>query len=262
MRIYTLTLCPAYDVHAYADTFECGRENLITARTRDAGGKGVNISRALLSHGVSSIAIILCGNENSAEFEKQIKENGINADFIFTDGRIRENITVHTPRGETRISFAGASVKECAIEEVKQRLRIDNGDIVTFTGRIPDGISVASVKDLIKQIKMLKVFNRPIVCSEWLNRIAGNTVFDTFPLFYLEKIGCYNWGFVAGKYQTYEPWNFYWLLYDQNPNIDFDFTKWFHDLYRPNHRPYDPKEEKLIREFCKLADEDFVKEKK
>ena len=136
-----------------------------------------------------------------------------------------------------------------------EKYALEQSDIISFHSYLP-------YRDLIKQIKMLKVFNRPIVCSEWLNRIAGNTVFDTFPLFYLEKIGCYNWGFVAGKYQTYEPWNFYWLLYDQNPNIDFDFTKWFHDLYRPNHRPYDPKEEKLIREFCKLADEDFVKEKK
>ena len=38
-----------------------------------------------------------------------------------------------------------------------------------------------------------------------------------------------------------------------------DFTKWFHDLYRPNHRPYYPKEIELIKEFCELADEDFFK---
>jgi hypothetical protein len=39
-----------------------------------------------------------------------------------------------------------------------------------------------------------------------------------------------------------------------------DFTKWFHDLYRPNHRPYDPKEIRLIKEFCQLADEDFERQ--
>jgi hypothetical protein len=82
-----------------------------------------------------------------------------------------------------------------------------------------------------------------------------------FPLFYLEKIGCWNWGFVAGKYQTYEPWNVTWEQYEQNPNMDIDFTKWFHDLYRPNLHPYDPKEIELIQRFCRLADEDFARSK-
>ena len=38
----------------------------------------------------------------------------------------------------------------------------------------------------------------------------------------------------------------------------YDMTKWFHDLYRSSHRPYDPKEIELIRRFNGLADEDFA----
>ena len=96
--------------------------------------------------------------------------------------------------------------------------------------------------------------------TEWLGRCLHNTVFDLFPLFYLEKIGCYNWGFVAGKYQTYEPWEGTWTRYGNGTEPDVDFTKWFHDLYRPNHRPYDPNEIALIRRFCQIADADFDRE--
>ena len=103
----------------------------------------------------------------------------------------------------------------------------------------------------------MKKLGRPLINSEWLARCLDNSVFELFPLFYLEKIGCYNWGFVAGKYQTYEPWNNVWERYEKDPNIKWDFTKWFHDLYRPSHRPYDPKEIELIKYFTKLADEDF-----
>jgi len=110
---------------------------------------------------------------------------------------------------------------------------------------------------MVPLVEALRQFGRPLLCTEWLNRISGAGVFDAFPLFYLEDVGCYNWGFVAGKYQTYEPWNFYWDIYDKDPSIDFDFTKWFHDLYRPNHRPYDPHETELIRRFCNYADRDF-----
>ncbi len=45
---------------------------------------------------------------------------------------------------------------------------------------------------------------------------APDTVQEMFPLFYLEKIGCYNWGFVAGKYQTYEPWEGLWQRYEKD----------------------------------------------
>ena len=96
-----------------------------------------------------------------------------------------------------------------------------------------------------------------IINTEWLGRIFGNDVFSLFPLFYLEKIGCYNWGFVAGKYQTYEPWEGTWERYYSKQDQNVDFTKWFHDLYRPNHRPYDPREIDIIKEFSALADAEF-----
>lgn len=82
-----------------------------------------------------------------------------------------------------------------------------------------------------------------------------------YPLFYLEKIGCYNWGFVAGKYQTYEPWEGTWQRYEKDPSCDVDFTKWFHNLFRPGHHPYDPKEIEIIKRFNDLADEDFKRQK-
>ncbi len=131
-----------------------------------------------------------------------------------------------------------------------ERYALENSDIVSTHCYL-------KYDALVKHIKTLKKLGRPIVCTEWLNRISGAGVFDAFPLFYLEDVGCYNWGFVAGKYQTYEPWNFYWDLYDNDPTIDFDFTKWFHDIYRPNHRPYDPRETDFIRKFCDYANRDF-----
>ena len=79
----------------------------------------------------------------------------------------------------------------------------------------------------------------------------------TRELYYLERIGCTCWGFVAGKYQTYEPWESMWrdLEADTPESRTWDLTKWFHDLYRPSLRPYDPREIALIKRFNTLADE-------
>ena len=129
---------------------------------------------------------------------------------------------------------------------------LDNSDIITYHNYSP-------YEEHIQVIKYLKTYNRPIINTEWLARCTGNTVFDNFPLFYLENIGCYNWGFVAGKYQTYEPYEAHWNWYRDDKHAPIDFTKWFHDLYRPSLRPYDPRETELSNKFCALADKEFNK---
>ena len=135
------------------------------------------------------------------------------------------------------------------LAEVEQ-YALDNSDIISYH-------FYGGYNEHIKIIKRLKREGRPILNTEWLGRCFGNDVFSLFPLFYLEKIGCWNWGFVAGKYQTYEPWEATWTRYYDGSKTDIDFTKWFHDLYRPNHRPYDPKEIALIKDFCNLADAEY-----
>ncbi|MBR5295602.1 MAG: cellulase family glycosylhydrolase [Clostridia bacterium] len=133
-----------------------------------------------------------------------------------------------------------------------EQFALDNSDIISYH-------FYRDLNEHVKIIKRLKKEGRPIINTEWLGRIYGNDVFTLFPLFYLEKIGCWNWGFVAGKYQTYEPYEGTWQSYYNGRNTNVDFTKWFHDLYRPNHRPYDPREIDVIREFCTLADKEFEK---
>ncbi len=131
-----------------------------------------------------------------------------------------------------------------------EKTGLENSDIVSFHSYLP-------YEEVVKTVYQLKKLGRPIVCTEWLARCAGNNVEEIFPLFFLEKIGAYNWGFVAGKYQTFEPYISKWKAYEKDPNMKFDFTKWFHDLYRPSYFPYDPKEIELIKRFCTLADEAF-----
>lgn len=135
-----------------------------------------------------------------------------------------------------------------------EKFGLENSDLLSYH-------NYNSYEDNIREIKLLKAFGRPIINTEWLNRCGSNTVEELFPLFYLENIGCYNWGFVAGKYQTYEPWNAIWDGFEINPSAfdRFDFTKWLHDLYRPSHHPYNPKETELIKRFCDLADKDRQK---
>lgn len=104
-------------------------------------------------------------------------------------------------------------------------------------------------------IERLRKLGRPLFNTEWLNRTLHNNVATHLPLYYLENVGVYNWGFVAGKSQTYEPWDSLWNNYAKNPAADYDFTVWQHDLFRPSLRPYDPHEIETFRKYIAMSRE-------
>jgi len=57
----------------------------------------------------------------------------------------------------------------------------------------------------------------------------------------------------VGKTQTHEPWSTMWEEWDRGEGRNYDFTKWQHDLFRPNLRPYDPYEIEIIEKFNQMA---------
>ncbi len=149
MKIYTLTLNPAYDVHAFAKSLALNCENLAQIQSREAGGKGVNISRALCNAQIPNTAIIVLGKENGDEFKNAISE--VDCVLLEKEGRIRENLTFHLENGsETRISFTGFPVDDGILKEVLDNIVIENDMIVTFTGRVPAGVSKDKVKEFLK----------------------------------------------------------------------------------------------------------------
>lgn len=156
MKIITLTLSPAFDLHCYAKELLTGRENLVSIVRREAGGKGVNISRALKENGTDSLCAVLLGSENGKEFEKSLLSDGLNFHALTIRGRIRENITVHTKTGEeTRISFEGFSADPSALDDITERLTEYglSDAVVTFTGRMPTGLSTGDAKDFLKGLQ-------------------------------------------------------------------------------------------------------------
>lgn len=147
MKIYTLTLNPAYDIHAVCRQFAAGYENLAEIRSREAGGKGVNISRALTENGIENTAVIVIGKDNRADYLQDLETAKMNCVLLEKEGRIRENLTLHCENGpETRISFAGFSVDDSVLSQVENAIKIDGDTVITFTGRGSSGMSMDSVK--------------------------------------------------------------------------------------------------------------------
>lgn len=114
------------------------------------------------------------------------------------------------------------------------RLALDESDIVTFHQY--EGFD--RVKNVVKGLKRE---GRPMMNTEWLNRIQGNLIQDNLPLYHDEGIGSYSWGLVAGKSQHFLPWDELWK------NRDLPLNLWQHDLFDTFHTAYDPEELNLMR---------------
>lgn len=149
--ITTLTLNPAFDVHVGISAFRTGRENLAETVTRDVGGKGINISRALTENGIPNTPIVLVGRENGADFANGLLAVGLNCRIFECEGRIRENITVHPAEGkETRLSFKGFSCTTDVLDEILPMT--DTSSIVTFTGSLPGGITPEDAEAFLNRL--------------------------------------------------------------------------------------------------------------
>ena len=154
MKIYTITLSPAYDVHATAKSLELHHENLAHVTSRDAGGKGVNVSRALTYNGVDNTAIVVLGCDNCADFKAALESDKMTYIGIEKCGRIRENITIHEEGAdETRISFSGFSLDNGVLSEVEALIPADADTVVTFTGSVPKGVDMHEIKKFLARLK-------------------------------------------------------------------------------------------------------------
>ena len=90
-------------------------------------------------------------------------------------------------------------------------------------------------------------YGRPVLCSEWMARTRGSDYPSILPLFKEKKIGSFSYGLVNGKQQCQYPWN---TVVDGKP---VPFTEepelWFHDLFRPDHTPFNEEEISFIKDY-------------
>lgn len=129
--------------------------------------------------------------------------------------------------------WAGDWSDDAKLSEIN-RFMLEQSDIITFH-------CYGNLDEMKRRVESLRRYGRPILCTEYMARPAGSTFADILPYLKQQRIGAYNWGFVAGKTQTIYPWDSWTKSYKAEPDV------WFHDILRPDGMPYDVQEVTLIR---------------
>lgn len=123
-----------------------------------------------------------------------------------------------------------------------QQIQLRESDIITFH-------NYSWPETFRKDIQWLRQFKRPVICTEYMARSAGSTFDTILPIAKEEHVGAINWGFVAGKTQTYYPWESW-----QHPYILSQPSVWFHEVLRGDGTPYRQAEVDLIRKLTQARE--------
>ena len=118
-----------------------------------------------------------------------------------------------------------------------EQIQVRESDVITFH-------NYSWPEDFRREIAWLRRFNRPVICTEYMARSAGSTFDTVLPVAKQERVGAINWGFVAGKTQTYLPWDSW-----QRPYVLAQPQIWFHEVLHGDGRPYRQAEVDLIRQL-------------
>jgi len=118
-----------------------------------------------------------------------------------------------------------------------RQIQLRQSDIITFH-------NYGRAESFQRQVGWLKKYNRPVICTEYMARSEGSTFEALLPIGKRERVGMINWGFVAGKTQTYLPWDSW-----QHPYVGREPTVWFHEVLRADGTPYRQEEADLIRQL-------------
>ncbi len=111
--------------------------------------------------------------------------------------------------------------------------QLNASDIITFH-RYADP-SDPLVETVPTDIAELRTLRRPVVCTEYMARPLNSRFENHLALFNDSGVGCFNWGLVAGKTQTFLPWG--WA-----PRCE-----WFHDVVHAWGTAYSESEVAIVR---------------
>jgi hypothetical protein len=116
-----------------------------------------------------------------------------------------------------------------------QKIQLEQSDVISFHN-YDDPASFE------RHIRWLLPYKRPILCTEYMARGNKSTFQGSMPVAKKYKVAAINWGLVAGKTQTYLPWDSW-----KKPYTDREPAIWFHEVFKTDGTPYRKEETDFIR---------------
>jgi 1-phosphofructokinase family hexose kinase len=159
--IITVTLNAAIDRTLAVPSFRLGRRHRAVEQTSMAGGKGVNVARALKALGRPVIATGFAGGHTGTRIIEQLTDEAILSDFVRIREESRMSTAVVDPTSgeQTEINERGPSISEAELELFVDKLLYlaQGAAICVFSGSLPRGVDPGVYAHLVGELSQLGV---------------------------------------------------------------------------------------------------------
>lgn len=159
--IVTVTLNAAIDRTLTVPNFQLGQRHRASAGLTLAGGKGINVARALKQLGVPVVATGLAGGRTGTRIIEELTGEAILNDFVRIGGESRTSTAVVDPTGGsyTEINEWGPHVEPDELEMLLDKLRYlsSGADFVVLAGSLPRGVEPDFYAEVIRELTRRQV---------------------------------------------------------------------------------------------------------
>jgi 1-phosphofructokinase family hexose kinase len=139
--IVTVTPNTAVDRTLLVPNFQVGQRHRASVGSLSAGGKGINVGRALKRLGVPVVCTGLAGGRNGTLLVEELTQEGILNDFVRIRGESRTSTAVLDPTSNvyTEINEWGPEVAEDELDTLREKLAYlaQGAEFVVFAGSLP-----------------------------------------------------------------------------------------------------------------------------
>jgi 1-phosphofructokinase family hexose kinase len=159
--ILTVTLNAAIDRTVAVPSFRQGNRHRAVEASTVAGGKGVNVARALKILDRPVIATGLAGGPTGARLMERLAEESILTDFTWIAGESRTNLAVIDPTSgeQTEINERGPDVTPEELERFLEKLLYlaRGARVCAIAGSLPPSVPSSFSARMVEELKRLGV---------------------------------------------------------------------------------------------------------
>jgi 6-phosphofructokinase 2 len=142
--IYTVTLNPAMDRTLHVESLAPGQSTRVRREARYAGGKGIDVSRALREMGSDNVALGLVGGFGGKELEGRLLLDGVACRFSRIANETRTNIIIHDESNgaETALLARGPEVQPSELMDFLDVMeKLPDMSFLVISGSLPPGLT-------------------------------------------------------------------------------------------------------------------------
>ena len=154
--IVTVTLNAAIDRTLVVPSFQPGQRHRASVGFPSAGGKGINVARALKRLGAPVVCTGLAGGRTGTLLVEELTHEGILNDFVRIGGESRTSIAVLDPTSNqyTEINEWGPEVTEEELEILREKLAYlaQRAEFVVLSGSLPRAVDPGFYGELVREL--------------------------------------------------------------------------------------------------------------